>query len=85
MTHQTVTASQPSTQASPEALQDMDFDLLRWAVTKARDMQIRRVATLRKLMEETFPGQEAGVQRALHFWASYVHRQGLQAALEGRD
>lgn len=85
MTHKADTASQTSDQASPEALEDVDFDLLRWAVTKARDGQIRRLSTLRKLMEETFPGKEADIQRALTYWASYVHRQGLQAALAGRD
>lgn len=58
----------------PEAteLSPQGFDILRRAVTCARDEQIKTVAVLRLRMQRDFPDQDADIDAALRFWANHA-------------
>lgn len=48
------------------------YEILRAAVTIAKDLQVRRVATLRKHLLDRFPGRDNAITEALKAWADYV-------------
>lgn len=47
------------------------FQILRSAVTIARNEQIRRLSTLREKLAQKFPGQDEQIREALAAWAKY--------------
>jgi len=51
------------------------FDIIRSAVTIAKDRQIRSVKVLRRQLLELHPGREAEISEALAFWGSYVRER----------
>ena len=50
------------------------FDIIRSAVTIAKDRQIRSVKALRRQLLELYPGKEAEVSEALVAWGDYVRK-----------
>lgn len=50
------------------------FDIIRSAVTIAKDRQIRSVKVLRRQLLEIYPGKEAAVSEALAAWGDYVRK-----------
>lgn len=50
------------------------FDIIRSAVTLAKDYQIRKVKVLRRQLLELYPGKEAEVSEALAAWGDYIRK-----------
>lgn len=50
-------------------LTPQNFELLRCAVSIARNDQIKTVPRLRKRMRELFPGEEANISIVIQYWA----------------
>jgi len=48
------------------------FDIIRSAVTIAKDRQIRSVKALRRQLLELYPGKEAEASEALAAWSDYI-------------
>lgn len=53
-------------------MHDLTFDILRSAVTLARNEQIDKVGVLRARLEEIFPQWNAEIDAALKLWAEYA-------------
>ena len=53
-------------------MSDESFEILRTAVNIARDRQIRRLATLRSILSNMFPGKSVQINEALSAWADYA-------------
>lgn len=59
--------------ADPDQLDaDLVFEILRAAVTLAKNEQVRRRDTLRKSLLELYPRHEAECDAALKTWAGYA-------------
>jgi len=56
------------------------FEILRAAVTVAKNEQIRTVAKLRARLLELYPGKVDEVKEALVCWANYVKKTNCSAA-----
>lgn len=52
------------------------FEILRSAITFARNEQISTVLKLRARLARAYPGQESQVDDALHAWAAQERRTG---------
>lgn len=50
------------------------FDILRAAVTIAKNDQIRTVDALRKRLLELYPGKDAAVSEAFEAWPDYASK-----------
>lgn len=48
------------------------FDMLRTAVTVARERQVRRLDELRTVLADMFPGKEPQIEEAIKAWAVYA-------------
>lgn len=53
-------------------MSDEAFDVLRAAVTLAKNEQIRTVAALRSRLHQLFPNKEAQAEEAILYWAQHT-------------
>lgn len=59
-----------------DAMTEEVFDIIRSAVTIAKDCQIRSVKVLRWRLLELYPSKETEVSEALAAWGEYVRKLG---------
>ena len=50
-----------------------EFEILRTAVTVAKNENIRRLSGLKFRLAQLFPNEETEVSSALQFWANQIH------------
>lgn len=60
-----------ATRKSGVTLTDLQFTILREAVTLARERQVQSVATLRAMLLRRWPRKPKSVTAALQFWADH--------------
>ena len=67
--------------APKKEFSELTFEILRAAVTIARNRQIKSVETLKKLLALEYPGQDEDIDLAISTWAHRVKqtRQHLRA------
>lgn len=74
LTVESPVASNAATASKPDFGPD-EFEIMCSAINIARQHQVQRLDTLRKLLLEHFPGRGASIEVALARWASRVAEQ----------
>jgi hypothetical protein len=56
-------------------LSDAAYPILRDAINVAREYQCQRLSALKSRLTTRWPGKEAEIAEAIHFWANSVQEQ----------
>lgn len=72
--------TQTKNKSTEPALSAKAFDILRHAITLARNNSIARLQTLRTLLKQAHPGCDDDIESALQFWANHALTNRAAAA-----
>ena len=63
------------------SLNEVQFEILRFLVRRAKDLGLQSVDTLRLHANKAWPGQTADVEAAIEYWGAYEvrKRDGLRS------
>lgn len=77
-------SAQPAPAAQSKELTPLQFDILRTAVTKAKQYQVRKAKDLRERLQQLYPGLDADIDAALAFWGGYEQDKRVREYASGR-